>query len=215
LIAAGVTPLPIRDRGDLLVALQLDDDTQVTRLSPWFRDMSAFVEFLCRHSALQVRVRPHPRSRVDQELRRRTRELGGTWDDSPNFATALNRCRAVAILNSSVGIEALEQQLPVLCYGLANYRNEGAVYCLDASPAATRRVTRQLEQGETDLSVERVHAAFQRVMSHQWPCEEIQERLPGLLHAMLADAPAQLAEPAPVRHNWFRIPEWLQLRRTA
>lgn len=215
LATVGITPLPIRKSGDLLVALQLDDDTQVTNLSPWFKNMREFVEFLCLHSTLRVRVRPHPRAPVDRDLQRRTLELGGQWDDSPSFAVALQRCRAVAILNSSVGIEALGQRLPVLCFGLANYRHPGAVYCLDSSPAATQRVTRQLVDGETDLSEELVDAAYQRVMSHQWRCEEIEQRLPGLLAEMLADAPFEFSHQVLRPTTWLPIPHWLRWRTPA
>jgi hypothetical protein len=211
LTARGVTPLPIRSRGDLLVALQLDDDTQVTALSPWFANMRQFVEFLCRNSALPVRVRPHPRAAVDHALQRLTRELGGSWDDSPNFAAAIERCRAVAILNSSVGIEALGMQLPVLCYGRANYRHEGAVYCLDASPLPTRQATMQLVNGASELKLERAQAGFDRVMSHQWRSEEIGQRLPKLLAKMLVNAP----EAAPPASVWSRVQSWLIYRPNA
>jgi len=211
LATRGVTPLPIRSQGDLLVALQLDDDTQVTALSPWFANMRQFVEFLCRHARLPVRVRPHPRAPVDHEMQRMVLELGGSWDDSPNFAAALQRCRAVAILNSSVGFEALGQRLPVLCYGLANYRQEGAVYCLDATPEATSRATTQLMIGISDLKAERVQAAYERVMSHQWASAEIPRHLPALLAKMLAREPAQI----PTVGIWSHLRSWFDIRKVA
>jgi hypothetical protein len=209
LLTSGITTLPVRKQGDLLVALQLDEDTQVTELSPWFANMRELIGFLCQHSQLSVRVRPHPKAPADLELQRLTRELGGTWDDCPNFAAAMERARAVAILNSSVGIEALAQQMPVLCYGLANYRHEGAVYCLDNSPQATVTATAQLAEGECTLFAERSQAAYERVMSHQWRCEDIPECLPPLLAEMLLEAPAGSPQPrslsiwANVQH-WFR-----------
>src|SRR5262245_30211907 len=67
----GSTPVAIRQDGDLLVVLQLDRDTQITQLSPWFADMRSFVEFVCRHSALPVRVRAHPRELPDAEFQKR------------------------------------------------------------------------------------------------------------------------------------------------
>jgi hypothetical protein len=209
LVMEGSTPLPLRQQGDLLVALQLDDDTQVTKLCPWFPSMRQFVDFLCRHSALPVRVRPHPKAPVDHALRRKTLELGGSWDDSLNFAAAMERCRAVAILNSSVGLEALEQRLPVLCYGLANYRHAGAVHCLDNSPATTAQVTAQLADGICDLTLERARAAYDRVMSHQWRCAEIPQLLPPLLASMLADESSQLPKMSSTS-IWTNVQHWLR-----
>jgi hypothetical protein len=211
LLVNGRKPLPIRGWGDLLVALQLDDDTQITKLSPWFANMRQFVEFLCRHSRLPVRVRPHPLAPVDHVLQRMVLELGGGWDESQTFAVALERCRAVAILNSSVGIEALGQQLPVLCYGLASYRQEGAVYCLDATPEATERATAQLASGVSDLTIERVQATFSRVMSHQWRCAEIGQRLPHLLAEMLSEAPSA----ARATGIWFDFQDWFRIQKAA
>jgi hypothetical protein len=183
------TPLAVKPAGDLLVVLQLDHDTQITRLSPWFADMRAFVEFICRHSALPVRVRHHPRRKPDDEFIQRVRQLGGTWDESPSLAAAMTGARAMACVNSSCGVEALAAGLPVLCYGLANYRHRGAVYCLDDDPQATTKATQSLADGHCELFQEPVHEAVGRVLAHQWPVEEIPHRLPPLIAQVLAAAP--------------------------
>ncbi|QDU30119.1 Capsule polysaccharide biosynthesis protein [Anatilimnocola aggregata] len=186
LLTVGKTPLAVRPQGDLLVPLQLDRDTQITQLSPSFANMRALVEFLCRNSRLPVRVRPHPKAPADPLLQQTTLRLGGSWDDSSNFAMAVQRCRAVALVNSSVGVEALGQQLPVLCFGQSIYRHEGAVYCLNNDPAATAQVTSELQHGHCTLTVERVAAAYHRVMSHQWTHAEIPQRLPAIVDQLLA-----------------------------
>jgi hypothetical protein len=187
----GRTPLAVRQSGDLLVVLQLDWDTQITRLSPWFADMQSFVEFLCRNSALPVRVRHHPRQRPPAEFIERVQQLGGTWDESPSLAAALQGARALACVNSSCGVEALAAGLPVLCYGLANYRHPGAVYCLDDGPQATRVATESLAAGRCDLFQEPANEAASRILSRQWAFAEIPQRLPPLVEAALAGAPAR------------------------
>lgn len=184
----GKTPLNVRRTGDLLVLMQLDSDTQVTELSPWFANMREFVTHLCRHSTLPVRVRAHPLAPPDEALVEEVKSLRGSWDHSTSLADAMRSCKAVACVNSSSGIEALAQELPVLCYGHANYRHAGAVHCLMNGGEETRRATEQLAAGKCGLFRECSAAALQRILSHQWPLAEIPSRLPPLLESALAVA---------------------------
>lgn len=192
----GRTPLTVRPGGDLLVVLQLDWDTQITRLSPWFADMHRFVEFVCRNSALPVRVRRHPRFQPPQEFIDRVGKLGGVWDESPSLAAAMEGARALACVNSSCGVEALAAGLPVLCYGAANYRHAGAVYCLDDDADATRQATAELAAGGSSLFAEPMAELTSRILSHQWPLAEIPRLLPPLVEAALASRPER--ERAPI-----------------
>jgi hypothetical protein len=196
LTAMGRTPLPVRQVGDLLVVLQLDRDTQITQLSPWFADMGSVVELVCRHSALPVRVRAHPREPPGEDLRRRVESLGGTWDDSPSLAAALSRAKALACVNSSCGVEALAACLPVLCYGRAIYRHSGAVYCLRDDPEATQQATAALAAGHCGLFCEPIAELLGRIREHQWPLAEIPQRLPRLLEQGLIAAELSTARHA-------------------
>jgi capsular polysaccharide biosynthesis protein len=193
------TPLSIRSRGDLLVVLQLDRDTQITQLSPWFCNMRSFVEFVCQNSALPVRVRPHPRQQLDASFRQRVLQLGGTWDNSPSFALALSSAKAVACINSSCGVEALAGGLPVLCYGQAIYRHPAAVHCLRDDPQATRDATSALASGTCPLFREAIEEVVDRILSHQWPVDEIHLRLPDLLRCTLAATP----QVTPAHPTWL------------
>jgi hypothetical protein len=199
LTAIGRTPLPVRARGDLLVVLQLDRDSQITQLSPWFPSMRAFVEFVCRHSALPVRVRAHPRELPDASFRQRVRELGGTWDESPSLAAALESAKALACVNSSCGVEALDAGLPVLCYGEANYRHPGAVFCLGDDSSATRQATAALAAGHAPLFREPIKEVVRRILARQWPVSEIDERLPALLEQVWASGVPAL----PTTPSWL------------
>jgi hypothetical protein len=182
----GMTPLPVKSSGDLLVVLQLDRDVQIARLSPWFANMQAFVEFICRHSVLRVRVRHHPRFEPPAEFRALVSQLGGSWDHSPSLAAALAGARAMACVNSSCGVEALAAGLPVLCYGKANYRHPYAAYCMNDDAGATRSVTAALAAGRCELFQEPIAEVVGRILSHQWPVAEIGARLPPLVAAALA-----------------------------
>jgi hypothetical protein len=191
--------------------MQLDDDTQITQLSPHFRNMRDFVAHLCRHSALPVRVRQHPLAPPDLDLERLVVASGGSIDKSRNLAEAMASCKALACVNSSCGIEALDHGLPVLCYGEAVYRHPGAVYCLDADGPATRAATTELAAGECSLSVERMQETVERVLSRQWKLDEIPGRFPPLLASVLsarrlAPNPSWVAK---AMRPWRDLPEWL------
>jgi hypothetical protein len=197
--SSGRVPLSVKPDGDLLVVLQLDRDTQITQLSPWFANMRSFVEFVCRHSALPVRLRAHPREQPEESFRRRVMELGGRWDESPSLAVAMAQAKALACINSSCGVEALAVGLPVLCYGQAIYRENGAVLCLDNDPAETRAVTEALSNGECDVYREVMETVVHRILANQWSLEEIAVRLPPLLTAILGAASGRNA----LDRTWF------------
>jgi hypothetical protein len=185
----GKTTLTVRDRGDLLLLTQLDDDTQITNHSPWFRTMEEFVRFVCATSALPVRVRPHPKSPDMARLCGLVRECGGAWDESRSLSAALESCQAAACVNSSAGVAALESGLPVLCYGNAVYRHTGAVYCLDNDAEKTRVATEELARGRTSLWREKVVALVQRIVARQWTTADVACRLPSLVQELLAATP--------------------------
>jgi len=186
---ASIGRQPLRLQGnDLLVALQHDRDTQITQHSPWFKNMLEFVEFVARASTMRVRLRKHPRHAADERLYALAEQLGCVWDMSPSFSAALEKCRAVACVNSSSGVEALSRGLPVLCYGKAIYRHAGAVYCLDDDPQATARVTEELRSGVCSVFEERVTEVLARIAEHQWRVEEMGARLPSLIAKTMEQA---------------------------
>jgi len=183
------TPLPVRPSGDLLLLLQLDQDTQITEHSRHFSRMDKLIEFVAKASTLPVRVRCHPKSPDVARLRKLTAECGAAWDDCTLLSDSLARCRAAACINSSAAIAALDAGLPVLCYGNAIYRHAGAAYCLGNDPLDTRRATEDLVRGKCSLIREKVAAVVQRIVSHQWTLADVPRRLPPLIKEQLAATP--------------------------
>lgn len=183
------TPLKVRSSGDLLLLLQLDDDTQITEHSRHFARMDRLIEFVTKASALPVRVRCHPKSPEVARLKKLADQCGASWDDSPSLADSLARCRAAACINSSAAVAALDAGLPVLCYGNAIYRHKGAVYCLGDEPLETRRATEEVFSGRCSLHREKIAAVVQRIVERQWTLEEVPKRLPGLLAEQFAARP--------------------------
>jgi hypothetical protein len=184
----GRTPLAIRPEGDLLVLLQLDDDTQVTERSPWFPNMESLVRFLGQHSRLPVRVRPHPLDRHARRLRNLVARSNAVWDEPTTLEESLSAAKAVACINSSAAVEAMAAGLPVLCYGEAVYRQANVVYCLDADGESTVEATTEIASGICSLVKEAVGAMIARIAENQWTIHQIPERLEPLLNEVLAAA---------------------------
>jgi hypothetical protein len=186
----GHTRLAVRNTGDLLLLLQLNDDTQITERSAWFSGMDQLVRFVCRHSALPVRVRSHPKAGDRMQLRQMVAECGASWDDATTLSESLDRCRAVACVNSSAAVEAMAHRLPVLCYGDAVYRHDGAVYCLTDDGVQTRAATDELLGGTSSLYLEKMAAVVDRIVSKQWTAADVPKRLPDLVDSLLAETPS-------------------------
>ena len=186
----GNTPLPLRRTSDLLLLMQLDCDTQITEHSSHFASMEGLIRFVSASSELPVRVRPHPKSNQNVQLRGIAEACGAKWDSSESLAESFASARAVACINSSAGMEAMAAGLPVLCYGKAMYRHAGAVYCLGGDPHETRSVTAELARGECSLVEEKVKALVRRVVEKQWTIAQVPQRLPELVEGLLARTPS-------------------------
>lgn len=173
--------LEVRPNGDLLVLLQNDKDTQILVNSPWFGNMRQFVEHMIGNSALPLRFRPHPLHRVPDDTAAIIKAAGLSLDCSTTLEAALTNCRAVATINSSAGVAALAHGVPVLCYGEAIYRKEHAVYCMQADPGQTQRVTSSLAAGRCTLWTKSARELLERIRAQQWTIAELPQRLPPFL----------------------------------
>jgi hypothetical protein len=185
----GNAPLSIRRQGDLLLLMQLDNDTQISEQSPWFSSMEQLIRFVCSSSELPVRVRRHPKSPQVEHLRGIVEECGAEWDASSSLEGALAGCRAAACVNSSAAVAALDAGLPVLCYGNAIYRHPGVVYCLNQDPLATIAATKEIASGMSSLNQEKIAKLVQRIVARQWTAADVAARLPPLVADLLAATP--------------------------
>ncbi len=203
LVSVGSKRLRTRSRGDLLLLLQDDRDTQITHHSPWFANMFEFVSHVAQHSRLPVRVRPHPRRETDPRVVRCVRQRGLTLDRARRWP-ALDACQAVCCINSSGAVEALARRIPVLCYGSAIYRHESAVYCLNDDPHETRRITAALGDNACELFEERVVEVVERIIAKQWCLGDIEEKLPDVL-TVAAGSVATHGTSASTDSVWSRL----------
>jgi len=173
---------------DLLVIMQNDTDSQITHYSPHFDRMSEFLSFLIGASQLPLRVRFHPRHppgfRLKMLIRRNHNKL--TVDRSESLTSALGGALAVACVNSSSAVEAMERQLPVLCFGESIYGAIGAVYRLDRNPEKTRQVTRELSMGRCELDRGSIEAVISKIKSHQLTLDQIPKQVAPMMESLIS-----------------------------
>ncbi len=164
-------PLPLKPDGDLLVCLRYDGAKIATdrNLSPYLSGNLHWIDLLVHTSTLPLRVRAHyasQRKRTNllfmKYHKRITRDCHGTFED------AMRDAKAVAVIDSTCGAQAMEAGLPVLCYGRQVFRQPGAVYCLDADPDKSRKAITELSDGRCSLDRGAVEAMLKKIWDHQW-----------------------------------------------
>lgn len=166
--------------GDLLVALQEGLYIESNDFSPWFSSACEFVEHLVACSQTPLRFRAHPRNPPTSEMLDIT--AGHKWDTNPTFAGAMKGACAVATIHSTCGMEAMRAGLPVLCYGKAAYRCEGAAWCMTDSPIQTWARTTQLAAKHCDLTYANQRAVLRRILRHQQTVEDLPDCLAPFLN---------------------------------
>jgi len=131
--------------GYVFVAFQVPSDMQITRHSPWIPDMEAFLDAI-----LQAAERIPDDVFVIKEHPSFKRSVQGLRPAHPRVIFAnhnvtselIDESRAVITINSTVGIEALLLDKPVITLGRACYNIEGLVLHADGPDALTDAIDR-------------------------------------------------------------------------
>jgi capsular polysaccharide export protein len=113
----------------IFVPFQVPSDMQVTRHSPWIKDMEAFLDVICeaadRNPTEVFVIKEHPSfKRSVIGLRAHPRVIFANGNVTSKM---IQQARAVITLNSTVGIEALLFDTNVITLGKACYNIEGLV----------------------------------------------------------------------------------------
>lgn len=181
-------PLSVKKEGDLLVILRYERHDgrpvdNVHALSPFFPDNLSWLQHLRAGSVLPIRLRPHPETRASRNapLQHYARLNRWTWDQSPDFQTAIAGAKAVAVLDSTAGVWAMELGLPVLCFGIQVYRHERIVYCLNNSVDRTQTATSELARGECSLDTGGIAVMLRKIRAKQWYAKD-EHTFPERLH---------------------------------
>ena len=109
--------------------LQVASDTQLSHHGGWVKSMAQFLDILADlHSDIPIVVKPHPSDKTRQALAGQAERLGLTVaaDDANPYELARN-AEAVITVNSSLGLETLVFDRPLLVLGEAFYARSGLV----------------------------------------------------------------------------------------
>ena len=124
--------------GYVFVPFQVPSDMQVTVHSPWVRDMEAFLDVVLaaaeRHPDDIFVIKEHPSFKRSVKGLRPTHPRVIFANDNVT-SDLIQNARAVVTLNSTVGIEALLFDKPVITLGRACYNVEGLVLHADGPDA--------------------------------------------------------------------------------
>ncbi len=123
------------------VPLQLDGDSQVAEYSPFRTCMEFTLEVLrsfARHAPedawLVIKQHPHARGGVDPEpqIRAAAAALGlmprVRWLTEGSAPDLAEHSKGTVVINSTVGLQAIERATPVIALGDAIYKREGLVF---------------------------------------------------------------------------------------
>lgn len=164
--------LPVPDGEYLLVVLRFERPFQTTDnaelLSPYFRDNIEWVRFLRLNSVLPLLLRAHPDTSPVQLNAISAAIAQPISCPRTTFEEDCSKARAVAVIDSTAGVHAMEMKIPVLCYGRQVYRHPGVVHCLTAERAETRAVTRNIAAGESHLDTGRIQAMLTKIRTKQF-----------------------------------------------
>ncbi|MCF7878985.1 MAG: hypothetical protein K9L95_05940 [Candidatus Omnitrophica bacterium] len=118
----------------IFLPLQYSYDTQVLVNSPWIKDMPSFIQVCyravkeaARDCSVVVKEHPDDFGRKDYSwLKKKYPEI--IWLKKYDIKKVLKNSSAVITINSSVGVEALAEDKPVIVLGNSFYDLDGVVY---------------------------------------------------------------------------------------
>ena len=146
----------------LFAPLQVPNDSQITRFGGWTGSVEGFVGALAEASAAlpdgwHIRVKEHPSAKV--ALGDRLQEMAGdrlVIDNATDTFAQVAASRGVVTINSSVGLQAMFHDKPVLVLGRAYFAIEGVTH-----PVGDAEALREMLSSPQDLGFDPdLRAAF-------------------------------------------------------
>jgi hypothetical protein len=162
-------PLTERDRPFVYFPLHVTDDYKIKRVIPHCVDQAAIIEMIAAAlpQGIDLVLKEHPMSIGRNPLRLLRRlvrhENIRLVDPYTSSHELIRRARAVAVISSTVGLEALLYGRPVMTIGQPFYAGYGITVDVDSFreiPDATQRLLRFSPDRETTLLF--LHAAMRR-----------------------------------------------------
>jgi capsular polysaccharide export protein len=124
-----IMELPTSRSAYIFVPFQVDYDTQIISHSPWIQDMDEFYRVLQNlvrklPENIKIYVKEHPASsRCYQYLHSRDSRI--EFKNSMETESLMNNAEMVITINSTVGLESIIKNKPVISLGNAFYSIEG------------------------------------------------------------------------------------------
>lgn len=145
-----------KNQGILFVPGQVRHDANTVLYSPCYPDNESFLRHLLAASEgldLFVLAKPHPKESRDEGHLAALLKGRGAWLPELNVHDALEACNLVACLNSTVGLEALLYDKPVICGARAFWAGKGFTFDLldDAPQPALREFLNEAPAPEAKL----------------------------------------------------------------
>jgi hypothetical protein len=117
----------------ILIPTQIDSDTNIIYYSPLFRTnedaIKAILESMAKHNDVHIVVKTHPEDNaIDADSLKKILGDKGTVIANVHIHLLIEIAHAVVVRNSTVGLEALLFQKPVICLGKSAYSQKGFTY---------------------------------------------------------------------------------------
>ena len=114
----------IDEKDFVFVPLQVEGDSQIVNHSPRIKKMQQLVDYVCSFVEGKIIFKTHPKDdpgEIKYPARCKLYKTGTTHDFLP-------KCKYVVTINSTVGVEALTYNKPVITLGNAFYEGRGLTH---------------------------------------------------------------------------------------
>lgn len=150
----------------VFVPLQVENDSQITVFSPRIKSMQALIDYVCQYIEGTIVFKIHPGQKDVQVTVPGNCIIAreGTTHDY------LRKCRYTVTINSTVGVEALSYNLPVITLGQAFYESRKMTYSVHEDQDMVEAV-KWAEGGKTALAV--IQSFLHHLFTKQWHRTEL------------------------------------------
>lgn len=121
----------------VFIPFQVHDDTQILLNSKYFKNMEDFFEFVYKSikkhfgNDYAIVVKEHPEDLCRYSYSRlRMKYSDVIWLRKYDINEVLDRASYVFVINSSVGLQAVERKKPVIVFGDSFYTRDEIVFCV-------------------------------------------------------------------------------------
>jgi capsule polysaccharide export protein KpsC/LpsZ len=157
----------IKEEDFVFVPFQVEGDSQIIRYSPRIKKMQQLIDYVTAFVPGKIIFKRHPKDDPGELKfpdRCKVYNSGTTHD-------FLTQCKYVVTINSTVGVEALSYNLPVITLGHAFYGGKGLTYQVDDDS----RMKLAVEWAESNkVAIGRIQAFMCYLFKKQWHKQELE-----------------------------------------